>query len=146
MHRALDQAHKALAAGEVPVGAVIVNAEGEIIGEGFNRPVSEHDPCAHAEIEALRAAGRRLGNYRIDGCTLYVTLEPCMMCLGAIINARVARVVYGAPEQRTGMIESRANLAGQPWFNHTVSVSGGLLAAQSKRLLQTFFSSRRGEG
>ena len=143
MHRALDQARLGLAAGEVPVGAVVVDDAGEIIGEGFNAPVAGHDPSAHAEVRALRDAAERLGNYRLDGCTLYVTLEPCLMCTGAIIHARLARVVYGAAEPKTGMVESRANLFAQPWYNHRVEVEGGLLAAQAKRLLKTFFAGRR---
>lgn len=143
MHRALDQAREALAAGEVPVGAVVVDAQGEIIGEGYNAPVSRHDPCAHAEVQALRDAAKRLGNYRLDGCSLYVTLEPCMMCSGAIIHARLARLVYAAIESKTGMIESRANLIAQPWHNHSVAVEGGVLASRSKQLLQAFFAKRR---
>ncbi|MGM0702900.1 MAG: tRNA adenosine(34) deaminase TadA [Pseudomonadota bacterium] len=143
MHRALDQAHQALAAGEVPVGAVVVDGRGEILGAGYNAPVSSHDPSAHAEIRALRAAGERLGNYRLDGCTLYVTLEPCLMCTGAIIHARLARVVYGAAEPRTGMAESKANLFAQPWHNHQVTVEGGVLASRAARLVKTFFAARR---
>ncbi|SDL97413.1 tRNA(adenine34) deaminase [Franzmannia pantelleriensis] len=143
MHRALDQARLALAAGEVPVGAVVVDPAGEIIGAGFNAPIAEHDPSAHAEMQAIRAACERLGNYRLDGCTLYVTLEPCMMCSGALIHARLARVVYGAAEPKTGMVESRANLFAQPWHNHRVEVVGGLLAVQAKRLLRDFFAARR---
>lgn len=146
MHRALDQARQAMAAGEVPVGAVVVDAAGEIIGAGFNAPCGCHDPSAHAEIQALRAAAARLENYRLDGCTLYVTLEPCLMCTGAIIHARLARVVYGAAEPKTGMVESKANLFAQPWHNHQVVVQGGLLAGQAKRLLKAFFAARRGEG
>lgn len=143
MHRALDQARQALAAGEVPVGAVVVDAVGEIVGVGFNAPVAEHDPSAHAEIRALRDAAARCANYRLDGCTLYVSLEPCLMCTGAIIHARLARLVYGAAEPKTGMVESKANLFAQPWYNHHVSVEGGLLAAQSRRLLREFFAQRR---
>jgi|TARA_B100000700_G_scaffold313824_1_gene399456 tRNA(adenine34) deaminase len=143
MHRAMDQARLGLAAGEVPVGAVVVDDAGDIIGEGFNAPVAGHDPSAHAEVQALRDAAERLGNYRLDGCTLYVTLEPCLMCTGAIIHARLARVVYGAAEPKTGMVESRANLFAQPWYNHRVEVEGGLLAAQAKRLLKAFFAGRR---
>lgn len=143
MHRALDQARLALEAGEVPVGAVVVNPRGEIIGSGFNAPVGTPDPTAHAEIQALRSAAARLGNYRLDDCTLYVTLEPCMMCSGALIHARVARVVYGAAEPKTGMVESRANLFVQPWHNHQVQIEGGVLAAQAKRLLKQFFAERR---
>jgi tRNA(adenine34) deaminase len=145
MHRALEQAREGLAAGEVPVGAVVVEAGGEVVGAGFNAPVSCHDPSAHAEIRALRAAGKRLGNYRLDGCTLYVTLEPCLMCTGAIIQARLARVVYGAAEPRTGMVESKANLITQPWHNHRVEVEGGVLAARASRLLKAFFAARRSE-
>ena len=143
MHRALEQAHIAMSEGEVPVGAVVVSANGEVIGRGHNAPCTHHDPSAHAEIEALRAAAQHEGNYRLEHCTLYVTLEPCMMCLGAIIHARIARVVYGAAEPQTGMIESRANLAAQPWFNHTLIVEGGVLAAPSRRLLKQFFAERR---
>lgn len=143
MHRALEQARCAMAAGEVPVGAVVVSASGEVIGKGHNAPCSHHDPSAHAEIEALRAAARSICNYRLEHCTLYVTLEPCMMCLGAIINARIARVVYGAAEPRTGMVESKANLAAQPWFNHRLTVDGGVLAVPARRLLKQFFAERR---
>ncbi|MCE0734073.1 tRNA adenosine(34) deaminase TadA [Halomonas sp. G15] len=143
MHRALDQARLGLAAGEVPVGAVVVDAAGEIIGAGYNAPVAGHDPSAHAEIRALRDAGARLGNYRLDGCTLYVTLEPCLMCTGAIIHARLARLVYGAAEPRSGMVESKANLFAQPWYNHHVAVQGGVLASRASRLLREFFASRR---
>ncbi|WP_227368927.1 tRNA adenosine(34) deaminase TadA [Halomonas sp. M20] len=143
MHRALDQAREALSAGEVPVGAVLVDPRGEIIGSGYNAPIASHDPSAHAEIQALRDAALRLGNYRLDDCTLYVTLEPCMMCSGAIIHARLARLVYAATEPRAGMVESRANLIDQPWHNHRVTVASGILASRSKQLLQTFFEQRR---
>lgn len=143
MHRALDQARQGLEAGEVPVGAVLVDARGEIVGSGYNAPISRQDPSAHAEVQALRDAALRLGNYRLDDCTLYVTLEPCMMCSGAIIHARLARLVYGAAEPRTGMVESRANLIAQPWHNHRVGITGGVLAARSKKLLQAFFAHRR---
>ncbi|QJQ95098.1 MULTISPECIES: tRNA adenosine(34) deaminase TadA [Halomonadaceae] len=143
MHRALDQARLGLAAGEVPVGAVVVDGAGEILGAGYNAPVACHDPCAHAEVQALRVAANALGNYRLEGCTLYVTLEPCLMCTGAIIHARLARLVYGAAEPKTGMAESRANLFAQPWHNHQVQVEGGLLASQARRLLRDFFVARR---
>ncbi|MGR4069508.1 tRNA adenosine(34) deaminase TadA [Billgrantia sp. C5P2] len=146
MHRALDQAREGLAAGEVPVGAVVVDAAGEIVGAGYNAPISGHDPSAHAEIRALRAAARHLGNYRLDGCTLYVTLEPCLMCTGAIIHARIARLVYGAAEPRTGMVESKANLFAQPWHNHRVAVEGGVLAARAAKMLKAFFEIRRDSG
>lgn len=143
MHRALDQAREAMAAGEVPVGAVVVDAQGDILAAAGNAPVGACDPTAHAEIRALREAAGQLGNYRLDGCTLYVTLEPCMMCAGAMVHARLARLVYATAEPRTGMVESRANLLGQPWFNHRVEVEGGLLAGQSRRLLKQFFSLKR---
>lgn len=143
MHRALDQAHLAYAAGEVPVGAVVVNALGDIIGVGRNAPVASCDPSSHAEICALREAGQLLGNYRLEGCTLFVTLEPCMMCAGAMVHARLSRLVYGAAEPRTGMVESKANLLAQPWFNHQVAVTRGVLAAPAKKLLKDFFAARR---
>lgn len=146
MHRALEQARLAWEAGEVPVGAVVVDGAGEIVGAGYNAPVSGHDPSAHAEVRALRDAGARLGNYRLDGCTLYVTLEPCLMCTGAIIHARLARVVYGAAEPRSGMVESKANLFAQPWYNHRVAVEGGVLAARVAKLLKAFFAERRDGG
>jgi tRNA(adenine34) deaminase len=121
----------------------VVTPGGEVIGAGFNAPLSCHDPSAHAEIRALREAGARLGNYRLEGCTLFVTLEPCLMCTGAIIHARLARLVYGAAEPRSGMVESRANLFAQPWFNHHVEVQGGVLAPRASRLLGDFFAARR---
>jgi tRNA(adenine34) deaminase len=143
MHRALDQAHLAFAAGEVPVGAVVVAPDGDVLAAAYNAPVAGCDPSAHAEILALRRAGEKTRNYRLDGCTLFVTLEPCMMCAGAMVHARIARLVYAAPEPRTGMVESKANLLAQPWFNHQMAVTGGVLKAPSKQLLQTFFAERR---
>lgn len=143
MHRALDQARLAFDAGEVPVGAVVVSAEGAIIGAGYNAPIGCHDPSAHAEVQAIRAAAAQLGNYRLLDCTLFVTLEPCMMCLGAIMQARVARLVYAAAEPKSGMIESRANLAAQPWHFHQPLIQGGVLASASAQLLKRFFSERR---
>ncbi|MBY5967513.1 tRNA adenosine(34) deaminase TadA [Halomonas denitrificans] len=143
MHRALELAEQAGRAGEVPVGAVVVDAEGNIVGRGFNSPVAHHDPSAHAEVQALRDAGITLSNYRLEGCTLYVTLEPCMMCSGAIIHARIRRLVYGASEPRSGMVESKANLLAQPWHFHRVEVQGGVLASRASRLLKAFFVERR---
>ncbi len=143
MHRALDQAHLAFAAGEVPVGAVVVDAKGEVVGVGHNAPLASCDPSGHAEVRALREAGQRLGNYRLEGCTLFVTLEPCMMCAGTMVHARIARLVYGAAEPRTGMVESKANLLAQPWFNHHIAVTGGVLAAPAKKLLKQFFAEKR---
>ncbi|HBM42495.1 MAG TPA: tRNA-specific adenosine deaminase, partial [Halomonas sp.] len=128
---------------EVPVGAVVVDTQGEIIGAGHNAPLASCDPSGHAEVRALREAGQRLGNYRLEGCTLFVTLEPCMMCAGTMVHARIARLVYGAAEPRTGMVESKANLLAQPWFNHHIAVTGGVLAAPAKRLLKQFFAEKR---
>ncbi|WP_447555304.1 tRNA adenosine(34) deaminase TadA [Vreelandella sp. EE22] len=143
MYRALDQAHLAATAGEVPVGAVVVDADGDIVGAGHNAPVANCDPCGHAEIRALRQAGLALGNYRLDGCTLYVTLEPCMMCAGAMVHARIRRLVYATAEPRAGMVESKANLLAQPWFNHQVEIHSGVLAGASRKLLKAFFARRR---
>lgn len=143
MHRALDEAHRALGVGEVPVGAVVVDRDGEIIGRGYNQPIATHDPSAHAEIMAMRSAAEHRSNYRLEECSLYVTLEPCMMCLGAIIHARLKRVVYGAAEPRTGMVESCANLAAQPWHAHRPELTGGVQAGRCQRLLKRFFSERR---
>ncbi|MGM8932366.1 tRNA adenosine(34) deaminase TadA [Salinicola halophyticus] len=143
MHRALEQARLALDHGEVPVGAVVVDPAGEVIGTGYNCPVAGHDPTAHAEVQALRSAASGLANYRLDDCTLFVTLEPCLMCAGAIIHARIRRVVYATAEPKGGMVESRANLFAQPWFNHRVEIAGGVLAAPARRLLQQFFRERR---
>ncbi|TVP50737.1 MAG: nucleoside deaminase [Halomonas sp.] len=143
MYRALDQAHLAAVAGEVPVGAVVVDAKGEIIGVGCNAPVASCDPSSHAEICALREAGKHQQNYRLEGCTLFVTLEPCMMCTGAMVHARLRRLVYGAAEPRAGMVESKANLLAQPWFNHQLEVTGGVLASASQKLLKGFFAERR---
>ncbi|HBP79695.1 MAG TPA: tRNA-specific adenosine deaminase, partial [Halomonas sp.] len=126
-----------------PVGAVVVDTQGEIIGAGHNAPLASCDPSGHAEVRALREAGQRLGNYRLEGCTLFVTLEPCMMCAGTMVHARIARLVYGAAEPRTGMVESKANLLAQPWFNHHIAVTGGVLAAPAKRLLKQFFAEKR---
>ncbi|BBI72219.2 hypothetical protein HAALTHF_19510n [Vreelandella aquamarina] len=116
---------------------------GEIIGAGHNAPLASCDPSGHAEVRALREAGQRLGNYRLEGCTLFVTLEPCMMCAGTMVHARIARLVYGAPEPRTGMVESKANLLAQPWFNHQIEITGGVLAVPAKRLLKQFFAEKR---
>lgn len=142
MQLALAQARLAAAAGEVPVGAVVVR-EGKVVGAGHNAPVSTQDPTAHAEIAALRAASRALGNYRLDGCTLYVTLEPCAMCVGAILHARLDRVVFGALEPRTGAAGSVLDLFSQPQLNHQTAVCGGVLARDCGELLAGFFRTRR---
>ena len=142
MRAALELAATAAAAGEVPVGAVVVK-DGEIVGRGFNHPVSAHDPTAHAEIVALREAARRLGNYRLGGCELYVTLEPCVMCAGAILHARITRLVYGARDPKTGACGSVANPFADTRLNHHTRVTGGLLGAEAGALLQRFFVARR---
>lgn len=142
MYRALELAREAEAAGEVPVGAVVVR-DGEIVGEGFNQPIGLHDPTAHAEIRALRAAAGALGNYRLAGCELFVTLEPCSMCAGAMVHARIARLVYAAADPRTGAAGSVLDLVRHEAFNHRMKVAGGVLAEESATLLQAFFRSRR---
>lgn len=146
MQRALELASRAELAGEVPVGALVV-VDGQIVGEGWNCPIGEHDPSAHAEIRALRDAGRRCGNYRLPGATLYVTLEPCPMCAGAIVHARVARVVYAARDPRGGAAGSVFDLLpSDDRFNHRTACTGGVLADQAAQQLRDFFRSRRGKG
>jgi tRNA(adenine34) deaminase len=142
MGLALDLARQAEAAGEVPVGAVAVQG-GTVVGRGYNRPISSRDPTAHAEIEALRAAAGALGNYRLPGCTLYVTLEPCPMCAGAMVHARIARLVFGASDPRAGAAGTVFNIVQARELNHRIEVSGGVLAAESSALLQDFFRRRR---
>lgn len=142
MHEALAEAKKAWAAGEVPVGAVLVK-EGEIIGRGFNQPISSHDPSAHAEIMALRDAAKSLGNYRLVDSTLYVTFEPCAMCAGAIFHARVKRVVYGAAEYKTGAAGSIVNLFAEPKLNFHAQIEGGVLAKECGQMVSEFFAERR---
>jgi tRNA(adenine34) deaminase len=143
MQHALGLAARAEEKGEVPVGALVV-LNGEIIGEGWNRPIMSHDPTAHAEIVALRAAATKLGNYRLTGATLYVTLEPCPMCAGAMVHARVARVVYGAPDPLAGSAGTVFNLLNAAALNHQAEVQGGVLAEECRGRLKTFFQSRRG--
>ncbi|CDZ16465.1 tRNA-specific adenosine deaminase [Candidatus Johnevansia muelleri] len=143
MKKALDQAWLAYKYNEVPVGAVIVNSNGTIIGTGYNAMIKNLDPSGHAEIIAMKKAASIISNYRLLECTLFVTLEPCMMCIGASINARIKSIFYGTKDPKTGMIESRANLINQPWHNHCINVEGGLLAIKSKRLLKKFFKMRR---
>ncbi len=142
MRQALAQAQAAAQAGEVPVGAVLVRGD-ELIATGCNAPVAGHDPTAHAEIVALRAAAQQLGNYRLEDCTLYVTLEPCAMCSGALLHARLPRVVYGAPDPKTGAAGSVVNLFAQPQLNHHTQVQGGVLAQECGALLAQFFRARR---
>ncbi len=142
MGLALDQARRGLAAGEVPIGAVLVSAEGALLGEGFNRPVGSHDPTAHAEIVALRAAGSAIANYRLPGSILYVTLEPCLMCVGALIGARVAAVVYGAAEPKWGAIESILKIDALA-ANHRFAVTAGIRAEECRALVVDFFKAKR---
>jgi tRNA(adenine34) deaminase len=142
MRLALTAAAQAGAAGEVPVGAVIVK-EGEVMATGFNQPIGCHDPTHHAEIAALRAASAALGNYRLPGCTLYVTLEPCVMCAGAMMHARIARVVYGAHDLKTGACGSVVNLFAEAQLNHHAEVLGGVLADECGTMLSSFFAERR---
>lgn len=142
MREALSLASQAAAAGEVPVGAVVVK-DGAIVGRGYNRPVSGRDPTAHAEVMAMRDAAARLDNYRLGGCDLYVTLEPCAMCAGAILHARVGRVVYGAADPKSGACGSVVNLFAESRLNHHATVAGGVMAEEAGRLLQEFFSTRR---
>src|SRR5687767_12710088 len=142
MREALTLAREGAAAGEVPVGAVVVR-EGEIIGRGRNGPVGARDPTAHAEILALRDAATRVGNYRLPGCTLYVTLEPCVMCVGAFMHARVDRVVYGTTEPKAGAMESTQRAHEHPALNHRITVVSGVLAAECRDVLQQFFRERR---
>lgn len=142
MRLALEQARCAQQAGEVPVGAVVVR-DGEVLGVGFNRPIGAHDPSAHAEIGAMRAASARLGNYRLVGCDLYVTLEPCAMCAGAIQHARIARVVYGARDPKTGACGSVVDLFAEPRLNHHARVRGGVMSEACGALLSSFFAERR---
>ncbi len=142
MREALALARQAEAAGEVPVGAVLVK-DGMAVGSGWNRPIGAHDPTAHAEILALRAAAAALGNYRLTGTTLYVTLEPCAMCAGALVHARVERLVYGAADPKAGAAGSLMDLARHAALNHRLAVAGGVLAEESSSLLKAFFASRR---
>ena len=143
MRDALDLARQAAACDEVPVGAVVV-LDGAIVGRGYNQPIVRHDPTAHAEIMALRDASARLGNYRLPGCTLYVTLEPCVMCVGAMMHARIAHVVFGAQDPKTGACGSVVDLFSEPRLNHHAQVTGGVLASECGELLSAFFVARRG--
>lgn len=143
MRVALEQARVAGACGEVPVGAVVV-CDGEIIGRGFNQPIRTHDPTSHAEVMALRDAAQHLKNYRLPGCELYVTLEPCAMCCGAIMHARIKRVVFGASDPKTGAVGSVINLFAEARLNHHAETTGGVLAEECGALLSGFFAARRG--
>jgi tRNA(adenine34) deaminase len=144
MQAALELAQEAWRDGEVPVGAVVVE-DGEIVGRGYNQPISRNDPTAHAEVMALRDAGCRLGNYRLPGCELFVTIEPCSMCAGAILHARIARVVFGAADPKTGACGSVVNLFEELRLNHHATVEGGLLAEECGGLVSRFFAEKRGK-
>ncbi len=144
MRLALELAGQAQAAGEVPVGAVVVR-DGEIVGRGYNAPITRHDPSAHAEMQAMRDAAQHLGNYRLVGCELFVTLEPCLMCAGAIMHARIARVVYGASDPKTGACGSVLDAFAESRLNHHASVSGGVLADECGAMLSKFFAMRRAQ-
>jgi tRNA(Arg) A34 adenosine deaminase TadA len=143
MALALAQAGRARAAGEVPIGAVVVSDAGTVVGEGFNRPIGAADPTAHAEIIALRMAALALVNYRLPGTTLYVTLEPCLMCVGALVHARIATLVFGAPEPRSGAVVSTVRGGELPGHNHRFDVVGGVREAECRELMQNFFKARR---
>lgn len=143
MELALLQARFAQAAGEVPVGAVVVTAGGQVVGSGSNRPISEQDPTAHAEIVAMREASRTIGNYRLTGLTLYCTIEPCIMCAGAMIHARIARLVYAAADPKAGAAGSIYNVLADPRLNHRVEVHSGVCEFECRSLLQAFFGKRR---
>ena len=142
MRLAIERARAAAAAGEVPVGAVIV-MEDRVIAQARNRTIADQDPTAHAEIVALRAAARAIGNYRLGGATLYVTIEPCVMCAGAMVHARIARLVYGADDPKGGAVRSSFRLLDDPALNHRIEVAPGVLAAESAAVLQEFFAARR---
>jgi tRNA(adenine34) deaminase len=142
MDEALVEARRARDAGEVPVGAVVA-VDGEVVGRGFNQPIGSGDPTAHAEVVAIRDASRRLGNYRLTGATLCVTVEPCLMCVGALVHARIATLVYGAPEPRTGAIVSTVRGAELPGHNHRFEVASGVREEACRELMQAFFRSRR---
>jgi tRNA(adenine34) deaminase len=142
MEEALREAQRALALGEVPVGAVVVR-EGQIIGRGCNQPITSDDPTAHAEILALRQAGLTAGNYRLLDCDIYVTVEPCAMCAGAITHARIRRLIYGAEDAKAGAVHSVFQVLNNSRLNHTVDVTGGVLAARCMELMQSFFRERR---
>jgi tRNA(adenine34) deaminase len=144
MLEALACAREAQALGEVPVGAVLTDATNAVIARAANSPIARHDPTAHAEMLVLRAAGRALGNYRLPGCVLYVTLEPCAMCVGALVHSRVARIVYGAADPKTGACGSVFDLAASSKMNHQIEASGGVLGEECAALLKQFFAARRG--
>ena len=142
MKIAISEANLAINEGEIPVGAVLIQ-DGKLIAKAHNQPILNHDPTAHAEVEVLRKAGKKLKNYRLARSTLYVTLEPCIMCLGAIMHARIERIVFGASDPKTGVCGSKTDLTSESFFTHKVKVDGGVLEEENKKILQSFFKSRR---
>lgn len=146
MRLALQQAFLAEESGEVPVGALIVDSRGDILGTGFNRTIQDHDPTGHAEVVALRAAAKHVSNYRMPGATLYVTLEPCAMCMGAIMHARISRIVFGAYDPKTGACGGVIDLSQEPRLNHHTDVTGGILEQECGETLRAFFRRRRHKG
>jgi tRNA(adenine34) deaminase len=142
MEEALRCAQRALEMGEVPVGAVVV-CEGKIVGRGWNRNLADNDPTAHAEVVALREAGRSIGNHRLGGCELFATIEPCAMCAGALVQARIRRLVYGADDPKAGAVHSALKVVNHPLLNHQMEIRGGVLAGRSAEMLQEFFCQRR---
>lgn len=143
MQLALALAEQAAEQGEVPVGAVVVSPQGEVIGRGFNQPLGQNDPTAHAEIMALRDAATRMGNYRLSGCRLYVTIEPCSMCAGSLVHARIAELIFGAKEPRAGVICSQQQLLDSSWLNHRCQWRGGVLEQECAQRMRDFFAARR---
>ena len=143
MQIAISEAESARDRGEVPIGAVIVGPDGEILVVASNRTITDSDPTAHAEILALRVAAKKIGNYRLTGCTLYTTIEPCVMCAGAIVNARIARLVFGAHDERFGAVETKFELCDSEVLNHRMEIVAGILAEQCRDLMQNFFRERR---
>ena len=144
MEEALRCAQRALEAGEVPVGAIVV-CDGEVVGRGWNQNISTNDPTAHAEIVALREAGRNIGNYRLGDCDLFATIEPCTMCAGALVHARIRRLVYGADDPKAGAVQSVLQVLNHPKLNHRMEIRGGVLAGRSAEILQEFFRQRRNQ-
>tara|TARA_B110000967_G_scaffold23533_1_gene21684 strand:- start:1087 stop:1560 length:474 start_codon:yes stop_codon:yes gene_type:complete len=142
MKIAISEANLAINEGEIPVGAVLIQ-NSKLIAKAHNRPILNNDPTAHAEVEVIREAGQKLKNYRLSGSTLYVTLEPCAMCLGAIIHARIERIVFGASDPKTGVCGSKVDLTSEAFFHHKVQVKGGVLEKENKEILQSFFKSKR---
>lgn len=143
LQRAIERAREAESRGEVPIGALIVSAEGDVLAEASNETIERCDPTAHAEILAIRAAGQKIGNYRLTGTTVYSTIEPCTMCAGALVNARVARLVYGAPDERFGAVRSKFEICDSEILNHRIEIVTGVLEEECRKLMQDFFRERR---